>query len=544
MRLGGYELKFGRSKQPPVSATDVENLAPFAALGLTNPGGWASALLDGDKFDGGFGITKLYQIDYWTLRQRSAQIFDENLYGRGLIRRLITNEINTGLTPEASPDELIIGLKEDSLSDWTENVENRFAIWSKNPRLCDYYQVDTFAAIQRNIRREALVGGDVLVVLRHAPGVKLPAVQVLKGEVVQTPLDQKPRDGHTIEHGVEFDSKRRKVAFWIRQKDGSGKRLPAFGEKSGRRIAWLVYGTDKRLDEVRGQPLLTILLQSLREIDRYRDSAQRKAVINSIMAMFIETDGGLGSLPMTGGATRKGTGETKGVGARTYNIAEQIPGLVVERGAKGEKPVFHGGNGTDINFGIFEEAVIQTVAWACEMPPSILRMAFSSNYSAGQAEINEFKIYLNLRWSIEGETVGSPIYTEWLISETLINKISAPGLLEAWRDSSRYDIFGAWVAADWYGSIKPSTDMYKQGKGSQILVKEGWSNNALESRKNTGTKFSKNIKRLRRENEMKAEANEPLVKLLERTRAAGGDVSAMAQRLEHTEYQQDNIGEQ
>jgi len=140
-------------------------------------------------------------------------------------------------------------------------------------------------------------------------------------------------------------------------------------------------------------------------------------------------------------------------------------------------------------------------------------LSFSNNYSASQAAINEFKIYLNKVWSDWGETFCMPIYVEWLISETLLQKITAPGLLQAWRNPQEYDVFGAWVATDWYGSIKPSTDMLKQAKGSKLLVEEGWTTNARESRMLTGTKFSKNIKRIKRENELKAEAARPLLEL-------------------------------
>ena len=91
------------------------------------------------------------------MRQRSAQLFTENLYARGLIRRLVTNEINTGLTPEALPDEKIIGVPEDSLGDWTEDVENRFHLWGRSPRQCDWKHASTFGELQRKARTEALV---------------------------------------------------------------------------------------------------------------------------------------------------------------------------------------------------------------------------------------------------------------------------------------------------------------------------------------------------------------------------------------------------
>lgn len=482
---------------------------------VTPSEGYVQGTWDGSKFYSGFGPTELQLTDYWTLRQRSLQLFNSNLYARGIIRRLVTNEINTGLAPEASPDEAVIGVGEDSLNDWSESVENRFHIWGKQPTVCDWFKQNTFGAIQRAARAEALITGDVLVLLNQMQDTRMPAVQLVSGNRVMTPFLDKPRmpAGHKIKHGVEFDPKGRIAAYWIQQEDMRYKRLPAWGPRSGRRLAWMVYGTDKRMDEVRGQPILSLVLQSLREIDRYRDSVQRKAVINSILAMFIKKNEDKPStLPISGGAVRKdvatvadGDGTT-----RDFRIASQIPGLIIEELQTGEEPVGFHSQGTDVAFGTFEEAIIQAIAWANEIPPEILRLAFSNNYSASQAAINEFKIYINKVWMEFGEDFCTPVYIEWLLSEVLRGKVDAPGLLDAWRDPAAYDIFGAWTMTDWYGSIKPSTDMLKQARGSKLLVEEGWSTNAREARITTGTKFSKNIKRIKRENELKVEAARPI----------------------------------
>ncbi len=506
-----------RLASDPVS---VDDLAPYSYAGQTTFAPFETSLYDGGKFSGGFGATQLQYVDYWTLRARSAQLFNENLYAKGLIRRLVTNEINTGLTPEAAPDESIIGVAENSLDDWTETRETRFALWGKSREVCDWKKEQTFGAIQRTARREALICGDVLTVLRQNPRTRLPMVQLVSGNNVMTPWGSEARIpvGHEVKHGVEFDTVGRVAAYWVRQADGSFKRLPAYGEKSGRRIAWLVFGTEKRLDEVRGQPLLSVVLQSLKEIDRYRDSVQRKAVINSILALFIKkTSDKPGTLPLTGGAVRRGQAEvtdstTEGK-PRRFNVANFLPGLVIDELQEGEEPVMKGGEGTDVNFGTFEEAIIQAVAWAHETPPEILRLAFSNNYSASQAAINEFKIYLNKVWAEFGEDFCQPIYVEHLISEALNGKADAPGLLEAWRDPTRHDVFAAWTSCDWYGSIKPSTDMLKQVKAAELLVAGGYSSRAREARTMTGTKFSKNIKRLTRENEQLAKAARPMLEL-------------------------------
>lgn len=488
---------------------------------------------DGDKFAGGFGDTKVFQTDYWTLRKRSEQIFKENLYARGIIRRMITNEISTGLSPEASPEESIIGVPDDSLSDWTEDVENRIALWGKNPDQCDFKQESTFGALQRAARMEALIAGDALIVLRQNALTNLPMVQIISGSKIKTPLSpQEIPKNNTITHGVEQDARGRTVAYWVEQDDTRDfKRILARGARSGRKIAWLIYGTEKRLDDVRGEPLLSLVLQSLKEIDRYRDSAQRKAVVNSIVAMYIKKGEDKPSTrPITSGAVRRGkvATEDNDGSPRQFNVTKQLPGLVPEELQVGEEPVLLGGQGTDVNFGTFEEAIIQAVAWCLEIPPEVMRLTFSNNYSASQAAINEYKMAINRVWGDFGETFCQPIYTDWLLSEVLRGRIQADGLLDAWRDPQRQDVFGAWVSADWYGSIKPSTDMKKQGQGSKILIAEGWSNNAREARTLTGTKYSKNMKRLKRENELKAEAMRPLAEFEREFGAPATTASAAA----------------
>ncbi len=502
---------------PPTSLL-VDDLRPFAIQGQSLPSSWEHSIFDGGKFAGGFGPTQVQHIDYWTLRMRSDQLFNENLYARGIIRRLVTNEINTGLSPEACPDATLVGMTDDQVLDWSEMVETRFALWGKSPTVCDWKQASTFGALQQEVRSEALISGDVLVVLRTSQQTGLPMVNLVRGSAVQTPLmgDFKIAKGHKIKHGVELDARGRVVAYWVRQESLKSIRMPASGPKTGKRLAWLVFGTDKRLDDVRGQPLLSLVLQSLKEIDRYRDSTQRKATINSILAMFIEkTEDKMGTLPLSGGAVRRDAAsvtDSDGT-SRTFNIEQMVPGMVMQELQVGEKPVGFQPQGTDEKFGDFEESIIQAVAWCLEIPPEILRLSFSNNYSASQAAINEFKIAINRTWGNFGETFCSPVYNEWLVSEVLLQNIRAPGFLVAWRDRSNYATFGAWVTTEWYGSIKPSTDTVKQAKGSRILVSEGWSTNAREARINTGTKFTTNIRRLTRENELKAQAMRPMLEL-------------------------------
>jgi lambda family phage portal protein len=469
----------------------------------------------GEKFAGGLGAIDILFTDYWALRARSADLYQRNLYARGLIRRLISNQINTGLHLEATPEEKILGVEEDSLSDWSEDVENRFALWGNSAYLCDQDERRSFGALQEAAQTEALVAGDVLVVLRNDPRTRLPRVQLISGSAVQTPWKDYP-GGATIEHGVELDSQRRHVAFHVIQKDGTSKRLPAYGEKSGRRIAWLHYGSDNRLGDVRGMPLLGLVLQSLKEIDRYRDATLRKAVINSMLAMFIKKGQALVSTkPLSGGATRRGTEKATGNDGkeRSFRSAESIPGLVIEELQVGEEPEAFKTDQTIEAFGEFEKAIVQAIAWANEVPPEILTLAFGSNYSASQAAINEFKMYLNRVRTRFGETFCSPIYEEWLLAQTLAGRVEATGFIESFRAYDQFETYGAWISCDWSGAIKPAVDLSKLVRGYREMVEAGFITRDRATRELTGTKFSKNAKKLAREAELVVAFSRPLLEL-------------------------------
>lgn len=452
--------------------------------------------------------------DYWTLRAHSAALFKRNLYARGIVRRIVTNEINVGLHLEATPEEKLLGYTEDELAEWSEDVENRFKLWERDPWLCDAEEQKTFGELQAQARLEAIVSGDVLVVVRQFQPTGLPRIQLVDGSKVRTPLAKTNlRDGSRIEHGVELDSQNRQVAYWVTQRDGTSKRIPAWGEKSGRRLAWLLYGTEKRVDEVRGEPLLSLVVQSLKEIDQYRDSTQRKALVLSMLAMFIQKAVDKpGTMPIAGGAVRRGVDvaqDSKGA-TRKFRAAELLPGLTLDELQPGEEPKAFQHQGALEGFGEFEEAIIQGVAWALEIPPEILRLTFSHNYSASQAAINEYKMSLNKARTWFGSGFCQPIYTEWMVASALTGQISAPRLLESWRDSKLYIVFGAWTSSDWTGAIKPAVDLSKLVKGYTEMINEGLITRDRASRELNGTKYTKNVQKLRRENEALAEAKEPL----------------------------------
>lgn len=475
-------------------------------------------IYNGEMFAGGLGnlLEEVDSLDYWALRSRSAGLFLKNSYARGIVRRFVTNVINVGLSAESIPEESILGLEEDSLIDWSENLENRFALYADTPAIVDIKGMRTFGALQRQVYTEALVGGDCVVICRQDPLSKLPQLQIIPGDKIQTPMPS--ISNALIVDGVELDENGRHVAYHVdlgAARTGADRfqRIACRGEKTGRIQAWMVYGLDRREDAVRGEPLLSIAIQPLKEIEKFRGSAQRKAVINSMIAGFIErTDSKPGSMPLQSGAAKRVTSVTgQAEGSLPVSFTEMLPGVYMQRLQQGEKPTPYSTGGTDVNFGPFEAAILQGLAWALEMPPEIMQLSFEKNYSASQAAINEWKMLLGKERTRFGSENNDHVFQEWFLSELLLNKIDAPGYLEAFKDARQYDKRRAWTMIDWSGAIKPSVDLSKLVRGYADLNAQGWIDNERASRELTGTKFSKNIRRIKRENQMKMDAAQPIM---------------------------------
>jgi len=469
----------------------------------------SESLFTGQKFPGDFGTIKPYiSVDYYTLRDKSWQLFTENRYVRGLIRRLLTNEVHTGLNLESHPVAKIIGMTDDQTMEWSDDREIDWKLWANDAEQCDWKKQKTLAELDADSRMTALVSGDALIVLRINPKTGLPAVEIIDGRNISTPLDQSPRAGNRIVHGVELDQNGRHVAYWVNVlKDGTGsgleaRRIPAYGEKSGRRIAWLRYGAEKRLDEVRGQPLLAIFLYVLKELDRFVDSESRAALVNSLIPLFIKRSQNTTSSYMPdAGATRKYQYETTQSDGSTkkINVASWIPGTVPQAMSYGEEPVSFNTQRPNVSLVKFEEAIINSVCWSWEIPPEIGRLLFQNNFSASRQANNEFDNYLKKRHWKHGIEFYQPIYAEHTLQSVLSGYTIASGFLEAWRDPRKRNIYMAWLNSEWTGLARPSIDIMKEVNAASKALDYGIGTGDFWTRRITGQNYFASHKMRKRE---------------------------------------------
>lgn len=507
------------SKSVHVSPSSESSKIKYNLSASSFAANFFQGLFAGEKYPGGLDPKiDFFYIDYWTLRRRSYKLFTENRYAAGLIRRLLTNEIHRGLILEATPIGKILGIDNDVLNDWSDSIEAKFTVWSDDPELVSWDGQRNFGQLQYDVRKTALLSGDVLIILRQHEKTKTPVIQLVDGGNVRTPLDDV--FNKKIKSGVEVDSAGRHVAYYVRDASDplniKSVRVPAFGSRSGRRIAWMIYGHKIRVNDIRGMPALGIILQSLKELDRYSDAEQRSAVLNSLLALFFTNDKpGIKTRPAMDGAQRRdAVGQdisTADSVSKQYQIASHMPGIILDSLPQGMKPESFSASRPNVNYRAFEEAMMASFAWANEIPPNIYRLAFSSNYSASGGEINEFKMYLDRIRADFAVDFAKPFYREWLLSMVLINEISAPELLDAWRDPQDIFTAGAWFASEWAGAIKPSLRRIQDIKAYISAVGEGLATRDMACKEIWGRKYTTIVRRLERENQELVPALQPLI---------------------------------
>lgn len=480
---------------------------------------------DGSKFLGSYGATDDFKfVDYWTLRKRSLRLFRENVYAKGIIRRLLWNEIHTGLQvapvpvgsiiwPNASEEE-----QEDKAAKAADDFSTQFNLYASTPSVFDWGKKLTFGAFQSQVRFESLICGDGIIISRIDQKTRLPRWQWVNGDNIRTPGDYSPKNGNFIKHGVEFDKYGRKVAFHVRSEVNgkvSYERVPTRGEKSGRLISWMVYGSETLLDNVRGEPFLADTLYMLKDLDRYRDAETRAAVINAMLAFFVErsSEAPKGSRPSDGlsrlrpAFPQNETAEPAGYEPfKSRSIVDDMrqmrPGTIFDDLDPGQKIVTPATNRPNVNYRIFEEAIISALAWTHGIPPEILMLKFGNNYSASRQANNEFEIYLSRQVKKNAETFCQNIYNGFVTQAVLTGQLDAPGFAEAYTDPTKWRTVSAWLQTAWLGLSRPSVDRKAEVTASESAVDNGFSTFDREALRNSGMTFKQVMQTQKREREL------------------------------------------
>ena len=440
-----------------------------------------------------------------TLRERSRDLYMGSPLATGAIKTLRTNIIGSGLMLNAQIDAKFLGMTEEEARQWEENTEREWRLWSENTN-CDAERKQTFYQLQSLVLMSALVNGDVFVVL---PVIRTPgSVYDLKVGLIEADRVCNPQNpakpNLNIVGGIECGKFGETVAYWICNKNPNSPgrsletavnkwtRVPAIGERTGRKNVLHVMCDVERPAQRRGVPLLAPVLESMKQLSRYSDAELTAALVSSMFTVFITTKspaeqiayglGGVNSVP--------GVNPPKNLPEPDYTLGSGTVVMLED----GEQAQFADPKRPVSGFETFVQAVCRQIGSALEIPYELLVKNFDSSYSASRAALLEAWKMFRMRRDWISSSFCKPVYEAWLTEAVLKGRIDAPGFFD---DPL---IRAAWCGSEWYGDAQGQLDPLKEVNAAKIRVEEGFSTREREAAELTGTKFE-NIVAIRKHEE-------------------------------------------
>lgn len=218
------------------------------------------------------------------LRNRSRDLARNNPYARKSLRVIPANAVGVGIQPV---------IKVRGSSNQQEALKKAWKNWATKI-WCDYNERKTFYAIQRLAFRSMLESGEVFIRQIVDGGANKMGfqLQVLEADFLDYAKDGvQIQGGGYIRQGIEFNSKGKRVAYWMFEQHPGEQRV-TFKTTSVRvpasEIIHLFY--EERPGQDRGVPIGTASMIRIRDFDEYEDAQLIRQKIAACFSTFITSD--------------------------------------------------------------------------------------------------------------------------------------------------------------------------------------------------------------------------------------------------------------
>ncbi|MFC6490683.1 phage portal protein [Nitratireductor sp. GCM10026969] len=395
------------------------------------------------------------------------------------VSRLVDNIVGSGWTLAARPNFASLNMTYEQAEDVADQIE---ALWR------DYTQdVDKWCDAERSKPMAGILGlaarhrfgpdGEAfaLIVWRdEAPGFQT-AVQVVDPGRCSNPLGR--ADDVSLRDGVEIDEYGAANGYHFRKYHPGdvflGQGNPWQWDYVPRETEWgrptVVHAFEqKRAGMTRGVSDWAPVIRSIKQYTDYEDFECQAALLNAVMAAFIETpfdpDELLDSLGVDG---QSGVASVYGAIAEAqkayYGAAPiDLPGVRVNTLQPGEQAKFTRPEHPNANFEVFVNAALRKIASAVGLTYEQLSMDWSKvNYSSARAALLEIWRGLTSKKSNIASQFMGPIYRAWL--EEVFDK----GLIRLPAGAVHFEENpAAWCHADWIGPGRGWIDPLREAQAA------------------------------------------------------------------------------
>lgn len=402
-----------------------------------------------------------------TIVSRSRDLARNHGVAAGAIQTLSDNVVGVGFRLSAKPDYKLLGKTKEWEEEWQAKVEGLWRSWAETTE-CDAARSLNFNGLTTLVFKSCLINGEALALpLWLKDRCFSTCLQLIEPDRLSNP--QNGTDSKNMRGGIEIDQHGAPVAYhilkahpgdyWISATREEWTRVPAHTTFGRRRV---IHVHDiERIGQNRGKPILAAIMPMFKMLDHYERSELQAAIVNAMIAAFIET-------PMDA----EGLNELFGGDGNEYLNAKKDWKVKLEGGSiipifPGDKIAPFTPSRPNSAYGSFIENVLRNIGTGLNIPYELLLKDFSkTNYSSARAALLEAWRFFNGKRAWLANNWATPVYELWL--EEAVNKglIDAPDFYE-----NRY----AYTRCKWIGPGRGWVDPVKEAQACQLRMEIGLS---------------------------------------------------------------------
>ena len=407
------------------------------------------------------------------LRRRAHDLAINSAVGSAIIQTLTNGVLGRSLKVYPAPEI------EDAES-WSRNVQLQFNKWAMSLD-ADFSRRNNFYELARIAFQSYLIDGDCFCLFQRnlrSRGSTL-SLQLLEAQRVSNPqsggsyvsnVEMWQPGGRRIINGVEVDKFGRQIAIHVcnkiwneptTQPELKWQRVKIFGENGTRNLLHICF--DTRPEMYRGTPLLSPVIESLKQVARFTEATLSSAIIKSFFSLFFiqqQTSLDLNQIlpdeELDLREYRLGSGTLSSL-PRGVDVKSIESGTVMQ------------------SFADFTNFFIKKITAAVGLPAEIVLKSFDSSYSASRgALIQAEETFKERRQAFENDFL-QPVYEMWLAEMIASGKIIAPGFFE--DEFKRY----CYSHAEWRREVVPALDPNKDANAAAKRIEAGISTREIEA---------------------------------------------------------------
>jgi len=452
--------------------------APNASNRTGNWGRGYSISFDGEKNYGEIGPVVSYNLDHAGLRFRAWDAYLTSEIARTVLDRFSMWVIDKGLKLQLQPATAVLISENININTEQFNsvVESRFSVWAGS-KTASFNGMHSLNELAKRCFKSANIGGDVLVILRYKSGRLM--IQLIDGSHLGTPVGlANVPNGNRVVQGIEIDPDGKHVAYHVKDRDKGIQRIEAWSKSTGLRLAFMVYGSEYRMDDLRGMPIIATSLETLAKIERYKEAAVGSAEERQKIAFAVEHNQfSSGENPMANQLAQLFDADGSGTNG-AIPIDEQGNALAKTVAATTNKQAFNMPIGSKLTmlesknemfFQEFYQTNANIICSALGIPPNVAFSIYNDSFSASRAATKDWEHTMDVKRNDFQSQFYAPILAMWLHTQILDFKIQAPGYINAFI-SKNWMIVESYQKARFTGPMFPHVDPLKEAKAERVKL--------------------------------------------------------------------------